>query len=706
MNDEKSKSKGRIGRLVIFGIGAYFLLYGQVPQAMMPAGLGPEGAGALSMFFAVARGLVPLLVLIHLFIRRAPYIDDARYYKNLFVGNAEIIKGDAEASGKNFAAVCLGLVFFVGALVFVVDMISYARLYGGYFSEVAVRHLLPVFTILTGWVWWIAVLCGLGILIGRMLGFGIETVDDLFTRFWLGLGVCIALLQIWQIYYRITWVSAVVISAIGIFGLMTHLKKVAAALSRPTPHPKLYFALIFTAALFFANGSYGPPLSSDAGLYDFAAIRWVSTFPAVPGIGNLLIQLAYHNASYLFTAMVDQGALDRLAHCVVNNLLMLVLVGELLLGFFRANETGKGRRAVNYFSMLILPPVFIWATGKYATSPSPDLLLYPLGVYLALKSLSFFAMGDRSEKKRAFDLLLIVFMSVLGICIKLSFAVFGFVASACAFLYWLKTTPLRSAKTAVAVGWIALFVVATLGPWMVRGVIMGGYVALPVAVGGFDVDWAVPAETADNVKRIIFAWARDPDKSPDQVLRNWDWFGPWVKRTASHGYDAVLPAALAFFSLVAWLVTLALKKPRGGPTKMAWCLLPSGASILYWFFTAPAIGFEGAAFWVFAVTALALSLSAVSEIRVLNVTNVTIFVAGVWGLCFFLSALVLPGLNQGSAKIPDTVVTPRTLPTGTMVFVPENGLCWDAPLPCTALANPRLALRKPGDLSAGFKLVP
>ncbi len=53
------------------------------------------------------------------------------------------------------------------------------------------------------------------------------------------------------------------------------------------------------------------------------------------------------------------------------------------------------------------------------------------------------------------------------------------------------------------------------------------------------------------------------------------------------------------------------------------------------------------------------------------------------------------------------VLTRVTLPSGLAVWLAAtNRQCWDAPLPCTAEANPALRLRRPGELESGLTLQP
>src|SRR5206468_10062582 len=46
------------------------------------------------------------------------------------------------------------------------------------------------------------------------------------------------------------------------------------------------------------------------------------------------------------------------------------------------------------------------------------------------------------------------------------------------------------------------------------------------------------------------------------------------------------------------------------------------------------------------------------------------------------------------------------LASGLVVNVPENQVCWAAPLPCTPEPHPGLYLRVPGDLASGFAIDP
>jgi len=136
---------------------------------------------------------------------------------------------------------------------------------------------------------------------------------------------------------------------------------------------------------------------------------------------------------------------------------------------------------------------------------------------------------------------MVVLACTLMIKFKLSYLIFGAVIVALVHVLVLVRDNFKIQKGLIILVCLSgvLFV-----PWLARGYITSGYPFYPEAFLGLRVDWRVPAQNANGLKKVIYSFARDPTKLPDQVLGNNDWLGPWIERNAKE------PANIRAFLLI------------------------------------------------------------------------------------------------------------------------------------------------------------
>src|SRR5262249_38120630 len=79
--------------------------------------------------------------------------------------------------------------------------------------------------------------------------------------------------------------------------------------------------------LLVAYNSLLPISWHDTHSYHLNAVKWASTYPAVPGLVNLHARLAYNSSFHLFAALTDVWIFrDRSAHLALGFLLSMVSI--------------------------------------------------------------------------------------------------------------------------------------------------------------------------------------------------------------------------------------------------------------------------------------------------------------------------------------------------------------------------------------------
>jgi hypothetical protein len=156
-------------------------------------------------------------------------------------------------------------------------------------------------------------------------------------------------------------------------------------------------------------------------------------------------------------------------------------------------------------------------------------------------------------------------------------------------------------------------------------------------------------------------------------------------------------------ALQVWIRT----KPRPA-CPWLWLLLPSLASIVFWFWASPDLRFAQFAIWTTAgILGTWGVVSVVSEARDERtwVPVTALFVLMTWCLISFGWKAQYQSLTsaRGLSRLPKVNVVSRSTLSGLAVNVPVQGnRCWDAPLPCTPYFDEMLRLRKEDSIRWGF----
>jgi hypothetical protein len=139
--------------------------------------------------------------------------------------------------------------------------------------------------------------------------------------------VLIALLQITHLVFPIDRsfsagfliITSVIVAVIHLSRARRHGRAVLKMWPRLLP-----LGLVsFLSFLPVFNACTKPACHYDLGLYYLQEIRWMETFPLVPGLGNLIWNLGFNQAAFLVTSFLDFLLPQRIG---------LWLVGGLCLG--------------------------------------------------------------------------------------------------------------------------------------------------------------------------------------------------------------------------------------------------------------------------------------------------------------------------------------------------------------------------------------
>jgi hypothetical protein len=553
---------------------------------------------------------------------------------------------------------------------------------------------------------------GWGLVTARLLGFQKQATTCVTYFVWLGWAFTLLLFQLLYFVLPLTAFVAIPVLAIGAaLALPSVLKAYRCNSIRPSIRIPLILggiiAILF--ASWIASRSMLPPTNYDSGLYHFNKIRWINSFPIVPGLGNLHGRLAFNHSFFAYVAAVNLYPFFGHGASIANSFLFLLTIAtflESLRPVFNQPALLIESHPFQYIGIVLTLPTLAYLSfyphfSEGFSSPSPDLT----SIFLQLTMMLVFAQalgewnsGVRDQNARA---VLLGLLAVSAVTIKLSNLAFSSVIMVFVLLY-------ARARHAPHLFWrLAIFSAFALSVWCLQSILLSGAPFYPATIGYLPVKWAVPIEQAINEAEYVYGFARKPDQMEwRSALETWHWIVPWIDRLFIVMW-VVLPLTITVLTCT---ITFALCRYYNRGLQLSeWAIvLPSAVGAIYWFFLAPDMRFAHAIFFTLPVGAVVLLFSLIRDTitgrRLLlllcvafGVVNIPIFAR------FARTAPYTSFSLSGWQPAPSIPMEIQTTSSGLPVYTPRTGdQCWDSPLPSTPYFNANLTLIRPGDISSGF----
>lgn len=597
-----------------------------------------------------------------------------------------------------------------------------------------IEMLTATGSVLLTWALLGAVFIGVGLIVQRLFGLKIVDTEHCLIGFWMGFCFVIIFLQVWHFWFAVTWHALATVVAAGTAGLVWHAADLFRWLRTTILKRRAACLVLFVAAAWIAEWAIGPDRIYESASYYLSMVRWATTYPLVPGLGNLHGRLAFNNSNLLYAAMLEVGPWYGRSNHLANGLLILMLLVQLLVSTFLLFGRSKDYHVGFVFDATLLAPTIDMVLREQAASLTADV---PPAVMLFVAASRCFAFLTTThcndEKRRDYHMVVIATLLAVSFCMKASAAAFAASAWWLIFLIWLFKAGRTRGKSALKMAAVISSVTLTaIIPWLVRGIIFSGYPFYPSTIISFPVEWRVPAEQAEAEKAWIGQFARyyyNPDAAnlittPTELPSTWAWLKPWLSDLVRKRVTmAILPTAL---TAMVWCIYLFyLWVGRSNPIGQGWLLLlPTVAALAFWFFTAPNPRLGFFLFWTLAAASVAVVFQAC--LRLASIELQVTFLTGL--LCMAIipiarsvvlrlhdgektllmaivgSLVFRPGTDRGFNPNPIPELETFVTRSGLILYVPKDlsNFCWDAPLPCTPHPAPNLRLRRDGNLRSGF----
>jgi hypothetical protein len=324
------------------------------------------------------------------------------------------------------------------------------------------------------------------------LSAGIRT-ESLFRAPWLGCGIIVGVLQIVHIFFPITSKTSLsLLGALLAFAILRLLPQVK-ALSRSgggiRPILRLLALVAIVALLALVpvfNCCTKDIFHYDLGLYYLKTIRWIESYPIVPGLVNLQPHLGFNQSAFLLTSAIDTLVPDHRGLFFVGGLLPWLGLSLSSLAIVRMAFGQLGKE-------LAARPIEI----AYAIS-------LPAWIFSC-----FVASTDHPERSQ--NLGEILFLGAACLCVNpnsLAFVAGVVIACGVSLLLGKQGAQLLRDRRIVLMTALSALLLTT---WSARGVVLSGYPFFPSSAVGMPVAWRMPVKQVDSFRGMMIAWARDPD---------------------------------------------------------------------------------------------------------------------------------------------------------------------------------------------------
>jgi len=447
----------------------------------------------------------------------------------------------------------------------------------------------------------------------------------------------------------------------------------------------------------------------DTGAYHLQNIQWFETYKVVPGLGNLIEQISFNSQWFLLQALFSFRFIGVPSVYVLNLLLAVLFIFDWL------HALASGSSKWNVFRLVVLVYLPAMLLGKAVSSPTPDIPVTLLTIYLLL-----YVMENYRTLALTADSWLVVWLPVFLVSIKLSALPMLLLSAAVRFFALAQRK-----RVFLPLATVACFILVT---WAGSSFVQSGYWVFPVKATAFPkTEWTVPDKVTNRVHVEITGWARAPfidfktngTNSPIALLENWktkltgmktgdyvdiekvtlmplrEWLPIWFQRLNVVNLMLVLFTLLTGVFLAATCL-LRKKQLKNGVATHALPLSVYGVivtGLLFWFITAPDLRFSHGVILPFIGVNLTIGWYVWKQqagmqraVKVILLLVLPVLLAG--NYTYFKSFYPPQLVSDTFIKpLPYTqpALTDKQIPGGVVRVAVYPQKCWDSELPCTCI---------------------
>lgn len=329
---------------------------------------------------------------------------------------------------------------------------------------------------------------------------------------------------------------------------------------------KQIITLIIIILAVAINSLWGSSIF-DAANYHQQEIRWFEEYAIVPGLGNLEDRFGFNSNYLLISAIFSFRKLfGEPLYLLQSSLAIFIII-------WLTNQIMKSTDKVIGIAMTILSLLFFFLVGRDLADSSTDIIPNLCLFYFILK---FTLYPNVLFRNKLFifiiPLSLVTFkLSVLPLCI---FSIFIYFIS-------IKRKQLR------IVIFFSAFTLLISGLWLVRNVLISGYLVYPIyEIDFFSPDWKMPEETAKLQRYIIGGYAKFVFSESLVIWTRYRYLIAYAKFII---IENIINLTLFFFTIVTIIYLCFNTLIRKRELYKTWYLLliTLFLYLVYWFTSAP-----------------------------------------------------------------------------------------------------------------------
>jgi hypothetical protein len=469
-------------------------------------------------------------------------------------------------------------------------------------------------------------------------------------------------------------------------------------------HP---LVIIFGVGILFMAliKATGPTEIWDEGQYFLPLIRWIESYPIIPGSGLFHDRMGYNSAFHMSSAVYGLSFWFKGGMYDLNAYLFMIINFYLLAGVNRIIKNKVNHPFHDY--LMLFAGIALYR--QLLTSMDAD---YP-HIFIGIVLLLLFIEKADQRSLKVWDHRSTAFLIIAIYLVTVKFlAIFYLLFPGILLLLQLQQKQWKLLWMVLGLG------VAGFFPWVTRNVVMTGYLIYPLYLFDFfQVDWKIPVEMAQNnylyvgehAKTLVERHTLFYDGAANIPVN--EWLPQWWVNHATINLSALITAVIFPPSLLVLFIYLVFK----GKTELSrqpGHLLSLGIVLIFlvfWFFNYPNVRFGWA--WILFLIVFTLikthesifkipqQFIRISAIVILSLT----MVRGVWKSVAETEHFAEYLIKPVEVREPETFFT-KKIGAFEIMFTPDMH-CWGAKPPCSPFYYEKLNIVPRGEsFLEGFKV--
>lgn len=506
--------------------------------------------------------------------------------------------------------------------------------------------------------------------------------------FFIGLVVSCTIIGLLSLKFAANMTMALVFAAFSIVYLaVVKTKSIRKNLGRFISHFSYFdYLLVLLGVVILMLFALIPPQFPDVYIYHIQNMMWNEEYSVVPGLANIEERFGFNSNIFLLYPVFGIRPLVG-GYVYGFNAICLLFVLLFIISQFINRRTNLGILFLLLFLLFII-------SYRMHVGCSTDLLPNLLILFLLFVIL----VDPKNIGKKS---LLFWLVPLLCITLKLS-AIFICLLTLYLFIYFYRK---KIYQADVFITVMAVFVIV---PWLVRNVIISGYLIYPYpAIDLFNYDWKLPIQYVINSKQYIEAFAITMDVwgSSNEEILTLPFYEKAYRWLVDKDFMDIGFVILGLFSLI-FMFILILKKsvPKNTHSSILLLIWVAGfMGFLFMLIMAPAVRFALSFIIITIVIPFCLFFQHVKkkEIAIIALKQFSKYSTAVFLFLFLCLGIVsvraFRAVKADSMSYVDLLFKPQGVETRSAIFPIEKKCqylndipfwiitkesCYDTPLPC------------------------